>query len=517
MRTLTTLILGLLLTVGVPAGVPVDAPGDVPAGVPVDAPALDGAGTENPAAAISGPESAPPRAPEVGPVPEAVRRRLRLDDFYQKHIDAGGLPVVGSAAVSDHALLEAAWIVSHMLAKRPDILAAMGERGARLVVMVATEYTTDLPEQRRMEPKVFWDRRARGLGGSRRNPIVSCAEENLLCLKGDPYSTENILVHEFAHAIHGIGLDAIDPSFEGKLRAAHENAKAKGLWPRTYAITNPGEYWAEAVQSWFDTNRQNDALHCHVDTREELEEYDPEMAGLIREVLGESPWRYRKPMAREPEGRAHLAGFDPATAPAFRWREAPVPESPRVRIETTAGAIVLELDARMAPLTTANFLRYVHEGLYADGAFFRAVGGEIAESSADTAEGAAKAGDGGSETAERAARIAFVQARANPEKREAFPPPIPLERTRDTRLRHLDGAVSMARAEPDSAQDSFFIAVGDQPELDFGGRRNPDGQGFAVFGRVVEGMDVVRKIHASKAEGEDLTPPIGIQRAIRLN
>ena len=429
----------------------------------------------------------------VGPIPEEMRRGLKLDDFYQKYIDAGGLPVVGSAKVSDHAILEAVWIVRHMLANRPDILKAMGESGSRLVVMAATEYTTDLPEQRDMQPKVFWDRRARGLGGS----VVSCAEENLLCLKGDPYSTENILVHEFAHAVEGIGLRRVDPSFRGKLRAAYQNAKQKGLWPNTYAIGNPSEYWAEAVQSWFDTNRQNDALHCHVDTREELEEYDPEMAKLLTEVLGKNPWRYKRPMARDPEGRAHLAGFDPAKAPTFRWREPPVPEKPRVRIETTAGAIELELDAKKAPRSVANFLRYVHEGLYADGAFFRTV-------TLDNQE-------------KDAVKIQAVQARANREKEKDFFPTIPLERTRDTGLRHVDGTVSMARAEPDSGRDDFFITIGDQPELDFGGKRNPDGQGFAAFGKVVEGMDVVRKIQASKAEGQELTPPIRIQRAIRLN
>jgi hypothetical protein len=308
MRGLAIVFLALLTAVDATGGAPVDAPADAPVGIPVGGPA--------------------PEKATVGPVPAEIRRGLKLDEFYQKYLDAGGLPVVGSAKVSDHAILEAAWIVRHMLAKRPDILEAMGKSHARLVVMAATEYTTDLPEQRQMQPKDFWDRRARGLGGSREDPIVSCAEENLLCLRGDPYSTENILVHEFAHAVDGIGLRSVEPEFRRKLRAAYENAKEKGLWPRTYAISNPGEYWAEAVQSWFDTNRQNDAVHCHVDTREELEEYDHEMAKLLRETLGDNPWRYRKPMAREPEGRAHLAGFDPEKAPAFRWRAPPAPESP---------------------------------------------------------------------------------------------------------------------------------------------------------------------------------------------
>ena len=94
-------------------------------------------------------------------------------------------------------------------------------------------------------------------------------------------------------------------------------------------------------------------------------------------------------------------------------------------------------------------------------------------------------------------------------------PPIPLERTRDTGLRHVDGAVSMARSGPDTAQDQFVICIGDQPELDFGGKRNPDGQGFAAFGKVVRGMEVVRKIQASPAQGERLTPPIKILRIVR--
>jgi peptidyl-prolyl cis-trans isomerase A (cyclophilin A) len=92
-----------------------------------------------------------------------------------------------------------------------------------------------------------------------------------------------------------------------------------------------------------------------------------------------------------------------------------------------------------------------------------------------------------------------------------------LERTRDTGLKHLDGTLSMARNGPDTAQESFSICVGDQPELDFGGKRNPDGQGFAAFGRVVKGMDIVRKIHESPANGQQLTPSVRIQGAFRIH
>jgi len=114
-------------------------------------------------------------------------------------------------------------------------------------------------------------------------------------------------------------------------------------------------------------------------------------------------------------------------------------------------------------------------------------------------------------------KIAVIQGGANPAEEDEGFDPIPLERTRDTGIRHVDGAFSMARSGPDTATHSFFICVGDQPELDFGGRRNPDGQGFGAFGRVVEGMELVREIHAMRADGQRLDPPLRIQRAVRVH
>ena len=107
-------------------------------------------------------------------------------------------------------------------------------------------------------------------------------------------------------------------------------------------------------------------------------------------------------------------------------------------------------------------------------------------------------------------RIEVIQASVRDDKKEQELPPIPLERTGKTGLRHKDGTVSMARTRADSATSSFFICIGDQPSLDFGGARNPDGQGFAAFGQVVSGVDVVRKVQASPAEGQALKPPIRI-------
>ena len=114
-------------------------------------------------------------------------------------------------------------------------------------------------------------------------------------------------------------------------------------------------------------------------------------------------------------------------------------------------------------------------------------------------------------------KIQVIQARADPARQGEFLPPNPLERTRDTGLRHLDGTLSMARDRPDTAQDNIFIRIGDQPALDFGGKRNPDGQGFAAFGRVIRGMDVVCRIHSGSANGQNLTPVVRIQGAFRLD
>ena len=433
----------------------------------------------------------------VGEVSDALRREFSLAPFYQKSVMVGALPVLGSANVSDEALREAAWIVRHILAGRDDVLEAMADQGVRVAVMAWNEFTTDIPEHSALEPAVYWDRRARGLGATPEAPAVSGAEENLLGFPGDPYAAENILIHELAHAIHTMGMNRVDPTFDGRLRAAHAAAKEGGLWAGTYGVTEPSEYWAEGVQSWFDDNRENDSLHNDVNTRAELKAYDPALAALCDEVFGDGEWRYARPADRSPADRAHLGELDPATAPHFRWREYPITDAPRVQIDTPRGSITVELDAVHAPITTRNFLRYVLDGFYSDGSFFRTV---TAENQPDDE-----------------IRIAVVQAGADPTKEAEEYPAITLERTRDTGLRHRDGTISMARLGPDTATQSFFICVGDQPELDFGGRRNSDGQGFAAFGRVVEGMDLVRAIHSSPANGQQLDPPVPIQRAVRVH
>jgi hypothetical protein len=204
-----------------------------------------------------------------------------------------------------------------MLAEREDILNAMARNRIRFAIMACDEFTTEVPEHSELEPAKFWDKRARGLGATHGKPAVSCGEENLLKLPGDPYHEENILIHEFAHAIHDTGLDLIDSSFDGRLKAAWKTAMKKGLWKGKYAANNHHEYWAEGVQSWFDTNRKPDHDHNHVDTRQELVEYDPQLAMLAREIFGEKSWRYTAPASREKA--AHLEGYQQDPARRFEW------------------------------------------------------------------------------------------------------------------------------------------------------------------------------------------------------
>ena len=265
-------------------------------------------------------QAARPGISSVGPIPQWLRDNLQLDAFYQKYVDVHSLPVIGSGNVSDGAILEAAWIVQQMVGHRPEILRAMARNKSRLVVMAWNEFTTDLPEQREMEPKDYWDRRARGLGGSRRRPVISCGEENLLGHPEDPYARENICIHEFSHAIHNLALRDIDPDFDNELKETYEAAMEAGRWKDVYAATNRGEYWAEAVQSWFDDNRENDSSHNHVNTRVELLEYDPEIAKLCERVFGKGTWRYQKPWLRDEEGRRHLGDIDRESLPHFQWR-----------------------------------------------------------------------------------------------------------------------------------------------------------------------------------------------------
>ena len=195
------------------------------------------------------------------------------------------------------------------------------------------------------------------------------------------------------------------------------------------------------------------------------------------------------------------------------------PDVIRVQVETTSGNFTIALDPAHAPLTTQNFLQYVDDGFYDGGRFHRTVrldnnsnaGLKIEETDAGIDPNADR-----SQLPNDTVAIEVIQGGINPAHGDEQRGPIVLERTSDTGLAHRDGTISMARLTPDSAISDFFICVNDQPELDFGGARNQDGQGFAAFGQVVGGMDVVRAIQTSPSEGQSLTPAIGITRITRV-
>src|SRR5262245_60439645 len=232
---------------------------------------------------------------KVTDIPDEIIKKFKLDTtFYKKHIDYHGFSILSSAKVSDAGLIEARHLIDQLLGERSDILKAMIKAGCRFMVMSPTEMTTHVPEQRHMknDPKTNWDTRARGLGGK----LSSCGEENLLNLKGDRYKQENILIHEFNHAIHRYGLGNVDRTFDGRLREAYKKAMAKELWKGTYLTTNHSEYWAEGAQAYFDCMRPQFGAN----TREKLQKYDPDLFALVDEVYKQSKFRYVRYDQRKP-------------------------------------------------------------------------------------------------------------------------------------------------------------------------------------------------------------------------
>lgn len=225
----------------------------------------------------------------------AVPEGKGIPSFYKKYIETEGLYVTSSERVSDEALLKACDIISLMLAKRPDVKAHMVKRGCHVMVIGKDEETCDLPEFAHIcncEDSIkYWNWRARGFGGAPEDELSSsCGEENLLALPQDKYVGENILIHEFAHLIHTVGIVGVEPGFNDRLETLRQNAIRKGLWKDTYAVSNKEEYFAECVQSFFNCNRYADpanGVHNWVNRRAKLKSYDPDMYRLLQEYFYE--------------------------------------------------------------------------------------------------------------------------------------------------------------------------------------------------------------------------------------
>ncbi|XP_072038549.1 uncharacterized protein [Amphiura filiformis] len=221
-------------------------------------------------------------------VPDDVRSTLDLDNFYQKYTDAYGIPILSSSEVSDEALHRACYVVRFMLADRKDVRDALYDGHGRVAVIGIDELTNDIPEHSFLDDT--WNDRARGLGGTLHIPVTSASEENLLCLgqRQDRWYEEDLLMHEFAHSIHLIGMNKVDQTFQTRLQQAFDNAEEKGLWKQTYAKANIKEYFAEGVQKFFnvDTHRNFiDGVHNNISTRESLRGYDQELYNLVSDVF----------------------------------------------------------------------------------------------------------------------------------------------------------------------------------------------------------------------------------------
>ncbi|NQU21032.1 MAG: hypothetical protein HQ567_07085 [Candidatus Nealsonbacteria bacterium] len=332
------------------------------------------------------PSSSAIAAGEIKPPTDAQAKEYELDaSFYKKCTMVQGILIATSDRVSDHTHREAAYQFDAIMKRiDPQVAQRVRDRKVLCILIGHSELTSEIPQfttDKTGKELDFYNWRRRGfLSWPKGRPTVVFAEEDVLEYEGG-MQIESILIHEFAHVIHGAGFDE---KLQNRLTETYRQAKEKGLWndglaaqrfrrvkseepvglldalvasfpdqppelirkyldggnvlvngkpanskfkvtkedkvlivfggeKECYAGKNRSEYWAEGVQNWYDTNRTMDHDHNHIHTREQLEAYDPGLAALCKDVLGDSPWRFVSP--RQRGGKEHLKGFDPATAP----------------------------------------------------------------------------------------------------------------------------------------------------------------------------------------------------------
>jgi hypothetical protein len=274
----------------VSAEAPALAPAATPATVAVIAPTAVAIGIDQTmSVAIASSDSLPEPCLVTGP-PSS----LGLDPFYTKYCSAHGLPIVSSAVVSDPALQRAWQTVIHMLDGMSQSVAvrnSIASFATRIGIIGVHQVTTDMPEHRNLYalfPSVDWNTRTRGVGATTQIPLLSIAEENLLCSADDLWIGKNILVHEFAHTIKNLGLDMVNPNVHTELLDVYQRALAAGRWANTYVASNVEEYWAEGVRLYFQIQMDGNAASGDLypaHTRAELQSYDPELYQIIARVF----------------------------------------------------------------------------------------------------------------------------------------------------------------------------------------------------------------------------------------
>jgi hypothetical protein len=220
--------------------------------------------------------------------PAAPPATLGLDAFYTKYLDGYGTPVLGSADVSDQALQLACRITGEMVSLREDVRQALADHHLRVAVLAQSEVTTDIPEYADLYtafPDKDWNT-LRGIGATRIRPVASCAEENLLCLPGDPFASASVLVQMLGHGLRDLGIKAIDSEFGSQVQSAYASALAQGLWAGTAAAANVQDYWAVTTEAWFGVNSRLPARgHAAV------MQYDPSLGALFAAYLPADDWR----------------------------------------------------------------------------------------------------------------------------------------------------------------------------------------------------------------------------------
>ena len=233
----------------------------------------------------------------VEPISDALRREYRLDPFYRKTTSIDGIVIIGSDKVSDYAVLECASTLDHMLDGRTMALEALVKAKVRVGILAVTEYTMDIPENKRLGNGAYNDRRSRGLGSL---PLATCGEENLLNLRHDPYSAENITIHEFSHTV---------ASAHSACAPRVVQAPSRGIRPgdgggvvcqklcrhQRTGILGRGRAILVRLRRGPQRRRKFDAR--------QLKAYDPPLAALLTEVYGDGPWRYFKTTSPKRAGR----------------------------------------------------------------------------------------------------------------------------------------------------------------------------------------------------------------------
>ncbi|KAI8513894.1 hypothetical protein Bbelb_082180 [Branchiostoma belcheri] len=223
---------------------------------------------------------------DVTTVPADVQSELNLDtSFYQKYLHAYGIPILGSSILPDDALRRACYDVLFLLADRKDVRDSYYNYYGRAAIMDDTEVTLDIPEHSNLDP-VFT--RARGLAGTVSRPVSTGSEENVLCFSNDSYRVEDIFIHGFAQGLDILGARKVISDFQTRLQAAYDSALDNGLWANTFADDTRDAYWAEGVQSFFNVNHERDppdGIHNHVNTRTELQAYDPDLYAIIEDIF----------------------------------------------------------------------------------------------------------------------------------------------------------------------------------------------------------------------------------------